>query len=183
MGFSRHATVSDHERDQAEVSEDVLARYAALYGVAVQVLRYGVPRETARQVREPSALSDDDVERTPGLALVLLRMPPAVYSLAYDFLADLDAAGVSREAQDRVQVFLTHLATGHLTPGYVGRGPGDDHADCVEAIAFLRRVFARRGVNVPLPPLEVSAAPDPDAVSGAEFEQSLRAGKRKPKAG
>lgn len=183
MGFSRHATVSDHERDQAEVSEEVLARYATLYGTTVQELRYGVSRGTPSAVRERYGLADEDVAQVPGLGLALLRMPPDVYAMAYDFLADLEQAGVSRDAQDRVHVFLTHLATGHLTPGYTPRAPHGEHEDAVDAIAFLRRVFARRGIALALPAIDVSAPPDPDAISGAELERRLAAKQRKPKAG
>lgn len=182
MGFTRHSTVSDHERGQTDVSEDVLARYAALYGTSVALLRYGVSQGPSRAaVREHYALSDDAISKVPGLDAVLRRMPPHAYSVAFPLLRMLEAAGVSKECQDRAEVFLTEMSFGVLTPDFPPKSDAEQVADVRAAVVMLFDLYQRRGVA--LVHHEPPATDDPDAMTGDEFVARLSPHKRKPQAG
>ena len=193
-------TVSKWRTDRQLPDDSMLQKLASLFRVTPAWLRYGVGQmaeapdapvrvshlvSTGRQTEDAFgyALSDDDIARVPGLADAILRMPDHVHAVAWPFLGEMARAGVSKEARDRAEAFLTHLACGVLAPGYPSRGATEDVADAQDAILFLRRIYERRGIALALPAIDVSVAPDPDAISGAEMERRLVAKQRKPKAG
>jgi hypothetical protein len=181
MGFARYSTVSDHERGEREVSEEVLARYAALYGVKVAALRYALPGAPRGTPEEHYALSDDEIAKVPGLDSVLRRMPPHAYAVAFPLLHLLEAAGASRDSQDRAEAFLTDMCFGVLTPDFPPSSDAEQVADVRAAVTMLFDLYQRRGIAlvVPAPP----GHDDPDAMSGRDFVAQLSAQKRKPKAG
>lgn len=194
MHFARHATISDHERDKTEVSEDVLTRYAALYGVAAQELRYGVSRETlprptvsgrtasrgVRESRDRYGVPDSELREAIDTG-ALLRMPPRYYDVAYELFDAMAEAGLGRDAQDAAEAWLTQLACGVMTPGFP-LAASELEADARDAVAFLRRVYARRGLTIgAASPLALTE--DPDSVSGRELERQMAAKKSGKKAG
>lgn len=190
-------TVRSYEREPDGVTPppDVLAALAELFGVPPAMLGEGlVPESIGRDaglreqvVREQAAdhygLGREDLARQPGASTGLLQMPDHVLGLVSPFLGEMMRARVAKEARDRAEAWLTELACGVFTAGHPSPSEEVDVADAQDAIAFLRSVYARRGVTITLPPLDLTETPDPDAVSGEDYLRSLHHGKRKPKAG
>lgn len=185
-------TLSSYEREDGGTvpPDDVLAELANLYQVSEFHLRLGLLPNAIEQslgLGEAApggyAISGNALQARLPDETALLRMPPDVYSHAYDFLADMEEANISRAAQDKVEALVTQISTGHFTPGYPLRNPGDALEDVREIFEVIRRMYERRSIRIGRGAGRPAESTDPDAMDSSELRKQLETGKRKPKTG
>lgn len=176
-------SVSRWLSDRVTPEQDTISGIARALGADAVWLQTGRGARSDRQVRERGErYGVPDAEMRGAIdAGALLRMPPRYYDVAYELLDAMAEAGLGRDAQDAAEAWLTQLACGVLTPGFP-LAAAELEADARDAVAFLRRVYARRGLTIgAASPLALTE--DPDSVSGRELERQMAAKRSGKKAG